>query len=111
MAAAHIATHTCLIVHASGASISITKVSSRLSEQYHRQAVAGIDVTQDDAWESVQKAVAPRHIDVLILNAGILIKDDLAHLSFQQDTLLEQVSGLWRSSLWSSDALMAGLVI
>ena len=63
-------------------------------------AAAGVDVTQDDAWEGVRQAVATRHIDVLILNAGILIKDDLADLSCQQDSLLEQVSGLWPSCLW-----------
>ena len=75
------------------------------------QTVAGIDITQDDAWGNVHKAVAPRPIDVLILNAGILIKDDLADLSCQQDTLLEQVSRLWPSWLWCSDALTAGMLL
>ena len=67
--------------------------------QYPHRAVAGIDVTQDDAWEGVCIAVATRPIDVLILNAGILIKDDLAEISCQPDTLLEQVSRL-RPSAW-----------
>ena len=86
-----------------------TLASSRTGMQYCQQAVAGIDVTQVDAWEGVRKAVAARPIDVLILNAGILIKDELADLSCNQNSLLEQVSSLWPSSLWCADALMAGM--
>ena len=51
----------------------------------------GIDVTQDDAWEAVRKVVATRNVDILILNAGILVRDSIADLSEQRDNLLEQV--------------------
>ena len=60
---------------------------------------AGIDVTQDDGWEAVRAAVSTSRIDVLILNAGILIKDDFAGLAHQQDSLLEQVGASDHCSL------------
>ncbi len=87
--------HSCLIVYLCIGCLH-RKHHSSCRASIHR-AVAGIDVTQDDAWEGVRKAVATRHIDVLILNAGILIKDDLADIFSHQDTLLEQVSSLWPS--------------
>ena len=52
---------------------------------------SGVDVTRDDGWQVLHDAIGTsRHIDVLVLNAGVLIKDDLVELSRQRASLLEQ---------------------
>ena len=59
--------------------------------KYYSNLRTDVDVARDDGWQALRDAVGScRHIDVLILNAGILIKDDLAELSRQQNSLLEQ---------------------
>lgn len=63
--------------------IAVCRQSSPELQQLAVRVIEGIDVSQADDVARLQQALADEHLDVLVNNAGILARDTLSELDFE----------------------------